>query len=126
MLRELGPEDYLVELTRPKQKPKWMCDDDWSSLQETLILRQVSYHVLQRGHRTQYVTLLTTLLDPVAYPRNALAELYQSRWEIETNFRHLKTTMGMDVLRCKRPEGVLKELWIYILVYNLVRRVMLA
>ncbi len=68
---------------------------------------------------------MTTLLDPQAYPKRELARLYERRWEAETNLRHLKQTMGMDVLRCQSPEGVLKELWVYVRVYNLVRLLMI-
>jgi hypothetical protein len=70
------------------------------------------------------VTLVTTLLDADAYPASELAALYRRRWEIETNFAHLKTTMKLDVLKCKTVEGVLKELVMFALVYNLVRLVM--
>ena len=125
VLRKLGPDDFLVEIDRPNQKPKWMSLNDWRELPKTIIARQVSYRVVPKGHRTRQVTLLTTLTDEQAYPKKALTELYGARWEIETNFRHLKTTMGMDVLRCKSVDGVTKELWMYVLVYNLVRRVML-
>ena len=71
------------------------------------------------------MTLTTTLLDPVKYPAAALAELYGRRWEIETNFDHLKTTLKMDVLHCKTVEGAEKELTMYALVYNLTPLVML-
>lgn len=124
-VRDLGRGDLLVELTRTRPKPTWMPPDDWDHLLETITLRQITYHVNQDGYRTSKVTLLTTLTDAKAYPQKELAKLYHARWEIETNFRHLKTTMGMDVLRCKSPDGVMKELWMYVLVYNLVRRVML-
>ena len=69
--------------------------------------------------------MVTTLLDPVAYPAEALAELYLGRWHIEVNFRHLKTTMGLEVLHCKTVAGVLKELYVFAITYNLVRLVML-
>ena len=69
--------------------------------------------------------MVTTLLDPEAYPAAALAELYRSRWQIEVNFRHLKTTMGMEVLHCQTVAGVLKELHVFAIAYNLVRLVML-
>ena len=71
------------------------------------------------------IKLVTTLLDPQRYPAEALAELFGQRWRIETNLAHLKTTMGMDVLRCQTVDGVRKELAIYALVYNLTRLVML-
>ena len=68
---------------------------------------------------------MTTLLDAEAYPPESLAELYGMRWRVELYLRHLKTTMKMDVLKCKTVDGVLKELAVYALVYNLVRVVML-
>jgi hypothetical protein len=69
--------------------------------------------------------LATTLLDAERYPADALAEVYHRRWTVETNFRHLKITMKMDVLKCKTVDGVLKEPAVFILIYNLVRLVML-
>ena len=68
---------------------------------------------------------MTTLVDAELYPLVALAELYRERWEVETNLKHLKTTMKMDVLRCETVAGVSKELLMFALVYNLVRLVML-
>ena len=69
---------------------------------------------------------LTTLLDPRRHSAQALAELYGLRWQIETDFRHLKQTLGLDVLHGKTPDIVEKEIAMFALVYNLVRRVMLA
>jgi len=125
VIRTFGEHDHLVQIQRPKKKPAWMSEARWSELSATITLRRVSYTVTQRGHRTRHVTLLTTLADPREYPLRELAELYHARWRIETNLRHLKTTMRMDTLRCKSPDGVMKELWVYVIVYNLVRRVML-
>jgi hypothetical protein len=71
------------------------------------------------------VTIVTTLLDPIKYPAEALIQLRLRRWDVETNIRHLKITMGMDVLHCKTEIGVRKELAVFCLVYNLVRVVML-
>ena len=65
------------------------------------------------------------MLDGELYPASELATLYLSRWQIEVNFRHLKTTMRMEVLHCKSVMGVLKELYMFALAYNLVRLVML-
>ena len=124
-VRRLGRHDQLVEYTRPTSKPKWMGDEAYAALPETLLVRELRYSTPQRGVRTRVITLVTTLLDPEAYPAKELAELYQSRWRVEVNLRHLKTTMGMDVLHCKSVEGVLKELCAFALVYNLVRLTML-
>src|SRR5262249_19179498 len=88
------------------------------------IVRELRYRVPRKKTRTREITLVTTLLDAKAYPASELAELYGHRWRIETNLRHLKQTMKMDVLRCETVPGVLKELTIFALVYNLVRAVM--
>lgn len=124
-LKRLGHHDQLVEYSKPKSKPEWMSADDYAALPETLVVRELRYAVTQKGCRTRSVTLVTTLLDPIAYPANDLAALYEQRWQVEVNLRHLKTTMGMDVLRCETVEGVTKELYVFALIYNLVRLVML-
>jgi hypothetical protein len=124
-LRRLGRLDQLVEYTKPKSKPTWMDDESYAALPDTLTVREVRYRTRQRGHRTRVITLVTTLLDANAYPAADLAELYLSRWQIEVNFRHLKTTMGMEVLHTKSVENVLKELCMFAIAYNLVRLVML-
>lgn len=71
------------------------------------------------------VTLVTTLLDPVCYPKAKLAEAYGLRWTIETHLAQLKTIMKMDVLRCQTVRGIEKELTMFLLVYNLVRMTIL-
>lgn len=124
-LRGLGTLDQVVEWFKPKDRPEWMTAEEYAALPETLIVRELCYQVGRRGFRTQTVTLATTLLDAEAYPLEALAELYGARWRVELNLRHLKTTMKMDVLKCKTYEGVLKELTVYAIVYNLVRVVMM-
>jgi hypothetical protein len=124
-VRRLAHWDQLVEYLRPKSKPIWMDDETWDTLPETLLLRELRFRTPQRGHRTRVITLVTTLLDPNVYPAAALAELYLSRWQIEVNFRNLKTTMRMEILHCKTVDGVLKELHMFAIAYNLVRLVML-
>lgn len=124
-IRRLGRLDQLVEYRKPQTRPTWMDEETYAALPETLQLRELRYRTPQRGHRTKEITLVTTLIDPVRYPAADLAELYLSRWQIEVNFRHLKTTMGLEVLHCKTVEGVLKELCMFAIAYNLVRLVML-
>jgi Transposase DDE domain len=124
-IRHLGHLDQVVEYTKPKVKPKWMDEATWATLPATLLIRELRFLTPQRGHRTRVITLVTTLLDPETYPASELAELYLSRWQIEVKFRHLKTTMKMEVLHCKSVEGVLKELHMFAIAYNLVRLVML-
>jgi IS4 transposase len=81
-------------------------------------VRELRDTIAERGRRTRVITLATTLLDPERYPAAEVAALYGQRWQIETNFRHLKQTLHMDVLRCKTVAGVQKELAMYALVYN--------
>jgi IS4 transposase len=124
-VRRLGHHDQVVEYSKPKAKPKWMAKDAYAALPATLLVRELRFVTPEPGHRTEVITLVTTLLDPSVYPAEALAELYLGRWQIELNFRHLKTTMGLEVLHCKTVAGVLKELYMFAIAYNLVRQVML-
>ncbi len=123
-LKRLGKHDQLVEYPKPKERPTWMTAEEYAELPETIKVREVRFTIRQRGLRTRTVTLVTTLLDPEQYPAAELARLYGLRWGVETNLRHLKQTLGMDILRCETVEGVLKELTLFVLIYNLVRRVM--
>jgi hypothetical protein len=125
-LQQLGFKDQLVEYAKPKIGPAWLTAAAYAALPETLVVRELWYRVERRGSRTKTVTLVTTLLDAERYPVPALAALYGQRWTIETNLRHLKQTMKLEVLHCETPDGVLKELTVYALVYNLVRAVMCA
>jgi len=121
--RSNGPLDQAVVWYKPKQKPRWMTDEEFAGLPAEITVRELRYDIMVRGFRTQVVTLVTTLLDPEEYPKAELADLYRRRWRIELNFRHIKITMNMDVLRCKTVEGVMKELAVFALAYNLVRSV---
>jgi hypothetical protein len=124
-VKRLGWHDHLVEYIKPKDRPSWFTEKMFASLPETILVRELRFCIAQPGWRTRVITLATTLLDPVNYSAADLAKLYGQRWQIETNFRHLKQSMRMDILRCKTVDGVNKELAVYALVYNLVRLVML-
>lgn len=121
-VKYLGRHDQLVRWVKPKQKPDGMSQAEYAALPDELLLREVRYTTPKRkGFRSQTITIVTTLTDAEAYPKDELIDLYHARRQIETDLRHLKQTMGMDVLRCKTADGVLKELWVYMMVYNLVR-----
>jgi hypothetical protein len=124
-VRSLGPTDQVVEWYRPYVRPAWMAAAEFAALPLTLTVRECQYQVTRPGFRVRTVTLVTTLLDADAYPAEELATLYFRRWGVETDLAHLKTTLGMDVLRCETEGGVLKELTTFAIVYNLVRLVML-
>ena len=124
VVRQLGIADHIVEWRRPEQAPPWMTREQFVTLDDLLLIRILSYDVIRPGYRTRRVTLVTTLLDADLYPWQELAELYRRRWQVETNLKHIKITMKMDVVHCKTVEGVLKELMIFALAYNMVRVVM--
>jgi hypothetical protein len=109
---------------KPAKAPAWMNPAQFALLPAWVDVRLVSYAVARPGFRTTHVTVATTL-DEHAWPDAAVAALYGRRWEIETCFGHLKTTMGMNMLKCKSVAGVMKELAMYLLAYNLVRLAML-
>jgi hypothetical protein len=121
--RRLGPGDHVVEWRRPK-RPDWMTADDYAAVPQCLLLREVQVLVPRPGRRPRLRVLVTTLLEPAAYRSAELAALYAARWHAELDLRCLKTTLGMDVLRCKSPGMVRKELWAHLLAYNLIRAVM--
>jgi len=119
-----GPLDQVVVWFKPKQKPRWMTVEESAALPAEITIRELRFSLEARGFRTQVVTLATTLLDPEEYPKSELAELYRRRWQIELSFRHIKITMKMDSVRCKTVDGVMKEVAMFALVYNLVRSAM--
>jgi hypothetical protein len=124
-IKSLGKEDQLVEYFKPRQKPARMSRAEYDELPDSIIVRELRRTVIRPGLGKITLTLVTTLIDPKTYPAEQLLELRLRRWDVETNIGHLKTTMKMDVLRCKTEPGVRKELAVFGLVYNLVRAVVL-
>jgi hypothetical protein len=124
-MRKLGLDDQIVEYSRPPKCPSWLTAEQWRNFPSTLLVRELRYSLSSPGRRSQSVTLMTTLVDADHYPAAAIAELYGQRWQVETNLRHLKNTLGLDVLRTKTAIGVHKELAMFSIAYNLVRLVML-
>ena len=113
--QSLGRRDHLVRWPKPAHRPAWMSPAQYRTMPPCLTLREIEV-----GGRI----LVTSLLDPRATSKQALAELYQKRWHVELDLRCIKTTLGMDVLRCLSAEMVTKELWVYLLAYNLIRLLM--
>jgi hypothetical protein len=122
--RAAGPQDRFVTYTKPKRKPNWMSDADFAALPDQLLLREVRVAVTTPGGRVRRLVLVTTLLDALAHPPAAIAAIYAARWRAETHLRHLKQTLGLDVLRSHSVAGVLKEMHCFLTIYNLVCRVM--
>jgi len=117
--RRLGRHDHLVRYVKPCRRP-WLSLDEHRALPEQFVLREVRVLVPVRGFRTQVLTVVTSLLDPIAYPAAEIARLFRQRWQIELDFRALKVTLHMDVLRCQTPAGIRKEIYAHLLAYNLL------
>jgi IS4 transposase len=87
-----------------------MTAEAYSALPATLLVREIRVRVRTTGRRVRVLVLVTTLLDRCRYPARVIAELYEQRWQVETNLAHLKTTLGMDILKSRTDEGVRKEI----------------
>jgi hypothetical protein len=124
-IKHLGERDQIVEWFKPENKPGWMSEEQFWQIPQSLHMRELRFVLPRRGQRTRVVTIATTLLDPLLYPREKIAELYGVRWQVETHLAELKTTLKMRKLKSKTSRGVLKELTVYALVYNLIHLVML-
>jgi Transposase DDE domain len=111
----LGSRDHLITLTKPKVRPHWMTLEQYSAAPDSLVIRE-----LEAGGKT----LITTLTCPASIPKEALKSLYKSRWQVELDIRNIKTTLGMETLSCKTPQMGEKEMWVYLLAYNLIRLLM--
>jgi hypothetical protein len=125
-VRRLGKHDQVVRWLRPKKKPEWMTPQQYAALPATLLVREIRYRLARKGQRTRCVTIATTLLEPALYPKGKIEALYDVRWQAETHFAELKTTLRMRKVKSKTAQGVKKELAAYALVYNLVHAVMCA
>jgi hypothetical protein len=113
--QSLGVRDHVVQWPEPAQMPAWMSRAQYRAVPDQLTLREV-----QVGGRV----LVSTLRDARDVPKAQLGALDQHRWHVELDLRCIKTTLGMDVLRCQTPAMVEKELWVYLLAYNLIRLLM--
>lgn len=119
--KRLGRFDRLFTWDKPRELSWWRTEP----APDFLTIRVLKVCVRVPGFRTRVLFLSTSLLDPKRFPANALAELYRRRWQIELFFRHIKTTMHMDVLRCRTPEMIRRELHMHMIAYNLIRALML-
>lgn len=113
--KRLGLRDHSVEWTKPRVRPKWMEQEEYDNFPETLRIRET---------KVAGKVLVTTLLSPDDVSKSELSELYKQRWHVELDFRNIKTTLGMETLRCMTPQMNEKEMWVYFLSYNLIRLLM--
>jgi hypothetical protein len=124
--KRLGKNDRLMLWRKPWpwQRPRYVPKALWKLIAQELPVRVVRFPLAVRGFRSRSVTMVTTQLDAQAYPAEELARLYARRWRIELWFRDIKTSMGMEALRCKSPKMAHKELEMFFIAYNLIRCLM--
>ena len=121
--QRLGRGDHFVCWKKPA-RPPWMSQETYDALPDSLTLREVRVQVEPKGFRAKVLIVVTTLLDPEAYPAEQIALLYRRRWQAELNLRSLKIVLQMDHLRCKTPHRVRNEFYLHLVAYNLIRQVM--
>ena len=120
----VGECDKIVTWYKPKKCPQGLSKEEFDILPQAMTVREIYYCIFIPGFRTHKVSLITTLLDKATYSTLDIVELYSKRWNVELDLRHLKTTLGMDILRCKTPSMIRKEIYVYLLAYNLLRSLM--
>jgi len=119
--KRLGKDDGLFVWDKGYQQSQILSASEWALLPTQITVRIIRFKATIRGFRNRRITLLTTLLDPKLYPAEQLIGLYVRRWALELCFRDIKSTMGMEYLRCKSPEMAQKELLAYLIAHNLIR-----
>lgn len=121
--RRIAVEDHVVVWTKPA-RPDWMSEAQYAQMPGHLKVRELRIRVTQPGFRLNELVLVTTMLDGDKSTKEDLASLFLQRWNVELDLRSIKEVLQMDVLRCKTPEMVKKEIWMHLLAYNLIRGVM--
>jgi hypothetical protein len=124
VIKRFHKNDKIVEWQKSGACPKWLDQKSWDAMPESMAVREVVVHIQNPGFRPETIFVSTTLLDHLVYPEGELSQLYQRRWKAELFLRYIKITMGMDILSCKSPEMVEKEMWMYVIAYNLIRAIM--
>lgn len=124
-VKNIGKNDALVRWKKSGRCPPWLDEKSWREIPEIMTVRQITVTVATPGFRARTIIIVTTLLDPHLFTAADFAELYRRRWRAELYLRDIKTTMGMEILRCKTPAMIEKELAIHLIAYNLIRALML-
>jgi hypothetical protein len=122
--RRIGSQDALFTWKKPKPS-KLLSAQEWLALPEQITVRLIRQVVTQKGFRSRELLIATTLLDEQQYPRNEILQAYLLRWRLELSLDDIKTSLGMEMLTCRSPGMIQKELLIFFIVHNLVRWLML-
>ena len=120
--RRLGADDHVVIWKRPRyDAQRFESREEWAELPGQMEMREIRKVVCRNGYKTRVVIIVTTLLDGEVYAAEEVLELFSLRWFCELDLRSIKQALGMRRLHCKTPAMVRKELWVYLLAYNLIR-----
>lgn len=122
--KKLASNDRLQTWTKPVKPPTGVSEEEFATVPETLTVRVVEIHFSAKGFRSTSCLIVTTLLDTEIYTVESLGELYFQRWTVELHFRELKTFLGMEILRCRSPHMIKRELLMHTIAYNVIRHVM--
>jgi hypothetical protein len=121
-IAQSSDDDDILVWQRPN-KPRGMTGEKYRSYPKQLLMRQVTVDACDKNNRVKQFKVITTILDQ-SIDGKQIGDLYDRRWEGEVDIRSIKSTMQMDILRCKTPDMVHKEIWTHLLAYNLLRTVM--
>lgn len=119
--QRLGRNDWLIQWKKGLTPSPWMSSAQWQGLPDLLTLRAIKGSLYQKGFRVRQVTIITTLLDPQAYPAQEILMAYLRRWHLEMCLDDIKTTLRLESLRSRSPEMAQKELYMRLIAHNLVR-----
>ncbi len=118
---ESTPDSDLIVWRRPNRLPR-MTKEEFRKYPKTIVLRQVTVEP-SKNSRSQPFKVVTSILAK-SIDGKQIGDLYERRWAGEVDLRSIKISMQMDILRCKTPDMVRKEIWTHLLAYNLLRTVM--
>lgn len=118
----LGPKDHIVEWKKPQHR-NGMDSQEYRDLPDTMLVREFAIEIDGRDGGKEQAIIVTTMIDPTI-PQKEISDLYWRRWNCELDIRSIKHSLHMDILRCKTPEMVRKEIWCHLLAYNLLRGTM--
>ena len=113
--KSLGTRDHIVRWPKPAARPQWMTPEEYEQFPDEITLREA---------KVGGQVLVTTLINHKLVSKDDLSALYARRWNVELDLRNLKTTTGMDILRCQTPQMNDKQLWVHLLAYNVIRLLM--
>ncbi|MBE1464313.1 IS4 family transposase [Kibdelosporangium phytohabitans] len=119
---------FRVKTSRKLPPLRRYDDGSYLSMLGTVTVRVITAEiaiVTSTGRRTGLCRLVTTLLDHHRHPASELVTLYHQRWEIETAYLEIKSSvLGGRVLRARTPDGVEQEVYALLVTYQLLRTVM--